>query len=148
MNMDLRLYNTLTGKVEPLVPEIPPTVRMYACGLTVYNRGHIGNFRTFLATDLLRRTLRYKGYGVKEVMNITDVDDKIIQQAQAAGRDLASFTAEWTATFLEDMATLKMERPEVVPRGPNTTRRWTTPAGRSRPQATPTPPAAPASSGT
>jgi cysteinyl-tRNA synthetase len=114
--MDLRLYNTLTGKVEPLVPEIPPDVRMYACGLTVYNRGHIGNFRTFLATDLLRRTLRYKGYGVKEVMNITDVDDKIIQQAQAAGRDLASFTSEWTATFFEDMATLKMQRPEVVPK--------------------------------
>jgi cysteinyl-tRNA synthetase len=114
--MDLRLHNTLTGRVEPLAPETPPEVRMYVCGLTVYNRGHIGNFRSFVATDLLRRTLRYKGYRVKEVMNITDVDDRIIQQAQAAGRDLASFTAEWIRTFDEDMATLRMERPEVVPR--------------------------------
>jgi cysteinyl-tRNA synthetase len=114
--MDLRLHNTLTGRVDPLVPGSPPDVRMYVCGLTVYNRGHIGNFRSFVAADLLRRTLRYKGYRVTEVMNITDVDDRIIQQARAAGKDLASFTAEWIDTFFDDMATLKMERPEVVPR--------------------------------
>jgi cysteinyl-tRNA synthetase len=114
--MTLHLYNTLSGRVEPFVPERPPEVRMYLCGLTVYSRGHIGNYRTFLLADLLRRTLRYKGFRVKEVMNITDVDDRIIQQAEAAGRDLASFTAEHIATFHEDRATLRMETPEHLPR--------------------------------
>jgi cysteinyl-tRNA synthetase len=89
---------------------------MYVCGLTVYNRGHIGNFRTLVATDLLRRTLRYKGFRVREVMNITDVDDRIIEQATKAGRDLRAFTAEFIRAFEEDMAALRMERPEHVPR--------------------------------
>ena len=79
--MTLRLFNTLTARLEDFTPEKPPEVRMYACGPTVYNRAHLGNFRTFVATDLLRRTLRYKGWRVLEVMNITDVDDRIIQQA-------------------------------------------------------------------
>jgi cysteinyl-tRNA synthetase len=116
MTLDLRLYNTLSGQVEPFRPEQPPEVRMYVCGLTVYNRGHIGNFRTYVATDLLRRTLRYAGYRVKEVMNITDVDDRIIAQAQEAGKDLRSFTGEFIQAFEEDMATLRLERPEHVPR--------------------------------
>ncbi len=116
MTMDLRLHNTLSGRLEPLAPERPPEVRMYVCGLTVYGRGHVGNYRTFLAMDLLRRTLRYKGYQVKEVMNITDVDDRIIQLASTAGADLEAFTAEHIRSFDEDMATLRMERPEVVPR--------------------------------
>ena len=89
---------------------------MYVCGLTVYGRGHIGNYRTFVATDLLRRTLRYKGFRVKHVMNVTDVDDRIIRLAAEAGRDLREFTAAHVASFHEDMATLRMEMPEVVPR--------------------------------
>jgi len=116
MSPELRLFNTLTQTVEPLRPERPPEVRMYLCGLTVYARGHIGNFRSFVAADLLRRTLGYNGYRVIEVMNITDVDDRIITQAQAAGRDLSSFTAPFIRAFEEDMATLRLEKPEHVPR--------------------------------
>jgi cysteinyl-tRNA synthetase len=114
--MALSLHNTLTGRAEPFEPQSPPEVRMYVCGPTVYGRAHIGNFRSFLATDLLRRTLRYKGWRVKEVMNLTDVDDRIIQLAAEAGSDLETFTAGHIRSFEEDMATLGMERPEVVPR--------------------------------
>jgi len=110
------LHNTLTGRTEPFAPALPPQVRMYVCGLTVYGRGHIGNYRSLVATDLLRRTLRYKGWRVKEVMNITDVDDRIIQLGKASGKDLRGFTAEHIRSFDEDSATLRMERPEVVPR--------------------------------
>jgi cysteinyl-tRNA synthetase len=113
---ELRLFNTLTGRVETFAPQNPPDVGMYVCGLTVYNRGHIGNYRSLVASDLLRRTLRYKGYRVKEVINITDVDDRIIQQAQAAGKTLSDFTAEYIRAFDEDMGRLGMERPEVMPR--------------------------------
>ena len=114
--MTLNLYNTLTGKVEPFAPEHPPEVRMYVCGLTVYGRGHIGNYRSMVASDLLRRTLEYKGWRVREVMNITDVDDRIITLAAQAGSDLQSFTAAHIRSFEEDLATMRMERPEVVPR--------------------------------
>jgi len=113
---ELRLFNTLTGRVETFAPLDPPHVGMYVCGLTVYNRGHIGNYRSLVASDLLRRTLRYKGYRVKEVINITDVDDRIIQQAQAAGKTLSEFTADYIRAFDEDMARLGMERPEVMPK--------------------------------
>jgi cysteinyl-tRNA synthetase len=116
MSPDLRLFNTLRQAVVPFEPERPPEVRMYVCGLTVYDRGHIGNFRSFMATDLLRRTLRYKGYRVVEVMNITDVDDRIIVKAQEAGQDLSSFSAAYIRAFEEDMARLRMETPEHVPR--------------------------------
>jgi cysteinyl-tRNA synthetase len=114
--MDIRLYNTLSGRVGPFAPEEGNEVRMYVCGLTVYGRGHIGNYRTFVATDLLRRTLRYKGWRVREVMNITDVDDRIIALASQAGQDLATFTAPHVRTFGEDRAALRMEAPEVLPR--------------------------------
>ncbi|HSB62194.1 MAG TPA: cysteine--tRNA ligase, partial [Vicinamibacteria bacterium] len=114
--MDMRLYNTLTGRVDPLVPVRPGEIGMYVCGVTVYNRGHIGNFRTFVATDLLRRALRYAGYRVTEVMNITDVDDRIIQQAREAGKGLSDFTAEFVRAFQEDADLLGMERPEHMPR--------------------------------
>jgi cysteinyl-tRNA synthetase len=114
--MALSLHDTFTGRREPFAPANPPEVRMYVCGPTVYGRAHIGNFRSFLATDLLRRTLKYKGLRVREVMNITDVDDRIIQLASAAGSDLGSFTAGHVREFDEDMATLGMERPEVMPR--------------------------------
>lgn len=112
----LRLHNTLAGRVDTFTPQDPPRVGMYVCGLTVYGRGHIGNYRTLVTTDLLRRVLRYKGYRVREVMNITDVDDRIIRLAQEAGSDLRSFTAEHIRSFHEDMATLRMEVPEVIPR--------------------------------
>jgi cysteinyl-tRNA synthetase len=114
--MNLRLYNTLTGDIEDVVPAAPPLVKMYVCGLTVYSRGHVGNYRTFVATDLVRRTLRYKGYQVLGVMNITDVDDRIIDLAAKAGVGLDEFTAPHIATYAEDRATLRIETPEHVPR--------------------------------
>jgi cysteinyl-tRNA synthetase len=114
--MTLRLHNTLTGRVEAFVPQRPAEVGMYVCGLTVYGRGHVGNYRTLVATDLLRRTLRYKGYRVIEVMNITDVDDRIIDLAQKAGSDLRAFTESHIVSFWEDTQALRMEKPEFVPR--------------------------------
>jgi cysteinyl-tRNA synthetase len=116
MTREMRLFNTLTGRVDPLEPIRPGEIGMYVCGVTVYNRAHIGNFRTFVATDLLRRALRYQGYRVTEVMNVTDVDDRIIQQAQAAGKRLGDFTAEWIRAYDEDAARLGLERPEHNPR--------------------------------
>jgi cysteinyl-tRNA synthetase len=112
----MRLHNTLTGRVEELRPLAPPRVGMYVCGLTVYSRGHVGNYRTFVGTDLLRRALKYKGYDVYGVMNITDVDDRIIDLASKAGVGLEEFTAAHIATYAEDRATLRIETPEVVPR--------------------------------
>ena len=112
----LHLYNTLSGRIEPFVPEKPPQVRMYVCGPTVYGRAHIGNFRTFVATDVLRRSLTHLGFHIREVMNLTDVEDRIIRFAQEAGTDLAGFTAPHVATFKEDMARLRMEEPEVFPK--------------------------------
>ena len=112
----MNLHNTLTGRVEALAPAQPPELRMYVCGPTVYGRAHIGNFRSFLATDLLRRALRYKGWRVKEVMNVTDVDDKIIRLASQGGTDLRRFTAEHIRSFDEDRTTLRMEQPELLPR--------------------------------
>ncbi len=116
MTHELRLFNTLSGRVETLVPVAPPEVGFYACGPTVYNRAHVGNFRTLVATDVLRRALRHLGYRVREVMNVTDVDDRIIQKAQEAGKDLREFTAQYIRAFEEDMATLRLERPEHMPR--------------------------------
>jgi cysteinyl-tRNA synthetase len=116
MTQELRLFNTLTAEVETLRPISPPEVRFYACGPTVYNRAHVGNFRTFVAVDVLRRTLRHFGYRVREVMNLTDVDDRIIQKAQEARADLRSFTTGYVRAFEEDMAALRIERPEVMPR--------------------------------
>jgi cysteinyl-tRNA synthetase len=112
----MNLHNTLTGRTEPLATGDAREVRMYVCGPTVYGRAHIGNFRSFVATDLLRRTLRYKGWRVKEVMNITDVDDRIIQLATKAGQDLRTFTAEHVRSFDEDRAALRLETPEFLPR--------------------------------
>jgi cysteinyl-tRNA synthetase len=116
MTHELRLFNTLTAKVETLTPLAPPQVAFYACGPTVYNRAHVGNFRSFVATDVLRRTLKRLGYRVHHVMNLTDVDDRIIQKAQEAGKDLEAFTAQYVGAFEEDMATLRLERPEHMPR--------------------------------
>jgi cysteinyl-tRNA synthetase len=114
--MALRLYNTLSARVEDFVPLAPPEVRMYVCGPTVYNRAHIGNFRTFVASDVLRRALKHLGFRVVETMNVTDVEDRIIKFAQDAGKDLRGFTQKWIEAFEEDMGLLRMERPEHFPR--------------------------------
>src|SRR5450631_1725779 len=99
----MRLYNTLTRSEETFVPGPGNTVRMYTCGLTVYARGHIGNFRTFVCVDVLRRTLKYlQGYGMHHVMNFTDVDDRTIAGAQKAGIELRAYTQQFIGTFLED----------------------------------------------
>jgi cysteinyl-tRNA synthetase len=113
----LRLYNTLSRQEEPFAPLRDNTVRMYACGLTVYNRGHIGNFRTYVCLDVLRRTLKYLcGYQVQQVVNYTDVDDKTIAGAQKAGMPLREYTDQWIRAFREDAARLGIETPEELPR--------------------------------
>ena len=112
----LELFNTMSGRLEPLTPEGAPALRMYACGPTVYDYGHIGNFRTFLHVDVLRRFLRQQGVAVDHVMNITDVDDKIIRNALAAGKPIAEYTARYEKAFFEDLDALGIERPEHVPR--------------------------------
>src|SRR5271166_761650 len=112
--MALRLYNTLSGKVEEFHPLDDNRVRMYACGPTVYDYGHIGNFRTFIAVDLLYRFLRQSGYDVRYVMNITDVDDKIIRNSARDGVTVQQYTAKFSEAFLQDSATLNIERPILV----------------------------------
>jgi len=112
--MALRLFNTLSGKVEEFRPLVDNEVRMYACGPTVYDYGHIGNFRTFVAVDLLRRYFRQSGYKVRHVMNITDVDDKIIRNAAQAGVSVQQYTAKYQKAFLEDAATLHIEEAQIV----------------------------------
>jgi cysteinyl-tRNA synthetase len=114
--LPLRLYNTLSGKVEEFIPAADNTVRMYACGPTVYDYAHIGNFRTFVAIDILRRFLRQSGFKLKHVMNITDVDDRIIKNAAAQHKSVQEYTRQYEAAFLEDMRWLNLERPELVVR--------------------------------
>jgi len=109
--MALRLYNTLSGKIEEFHPLQGNEVRMYACGPTVYDYGHIGNFRTFVAVDILRRFLLQSGFSVRHVMNITDVDDKIIRNSAQAGLSVKQYTAKYEKAFLEDSATLNIEQP-------------------------------------
>ena len=110
--MALRFHNTLSQKVEEFAPADGRTVKMYTCGPTVWNYAHIGNFRTFTFVDILRRWLRAHDWKLDHVMNITDVDDRIIQQAMAAGKSLPEYTKAYTAAFLEDAAALRLERPE------------------------------------
>ena len=108
----IELFNTLGGKIEPLAPVGTPALRMYCCGPTVYDYGHIGNFRTFLHVDVLRRFVRQQGIPVDHVMNITDVDDKIIRNAAAAGVPIAVYTARYERAFFEDLDALNIEHPE------------------------------------
>src|SRR5438046_2251573 len=112
--MALRFYNTLTQQVEPFTPLHGNTVKMYTCGPTVYNYVHIGNLRTFTFQDILRRWLRARGYQLDHVMNITDVEDKIIRNAAAAKKTIQEYTAEFSKAFLDDSATLRLERPERI----------------------------------
>jgi len=113
----MHLYNTLTRSEELFEPGAGHTVRMYTCGLTVYARGHIGNFRTFICVDVLRRTLKYLlGYDVRQVMNFTDVDDRTILGAQKAGVNLRAYTDQYIAMFREDARALGLEQVEETPR--------------------------------
>src|SRR6266705_3571037 len=105
--MGLRLYNTLSGKIEAFHPLRGNEVRMYACG-------HIGNFRTFVAVDILRRFLLQSGFSVRHVMNITDVDDKIIRNSAQEGVSVKDYTAKYEKAFLEDSSTLNIEPPVLV----------------------------------
>ena len=112
---EFRLYNTLTRRVEPFAPADGQTVRMYTCGPTVYNPAHLGNFRTFLFEDLLRRAIRLAGWQVEQVMNLTDVDDKIIRKAAATGQTITQVTEPFTALFHQDRKYLRIEDAERYP---------------------------------
>ena len=113
----MRLYNTLTRQPETFEPLRDGTVRMYTCGLTVYARGHIGNFRTFVCVDVLRRTLKYVGgWKMRHVMNFTDVDDKTIAGAQREGKGLREYTDQYVEAFRDDAAKLGIEPVEETPR--------------------------------
>jgi cysteinyl-tRNA synthetase len=112
--MPLRLYNTLTQELEEFRPAHGNTVRMYTCGPTVYNYVHIGNLRTFTFQDILRRWLQYRGFALNHVMNITDVDDKIIAGAAREGKTLHQYTEVYTKAFFEDTAALRLQMPEHI----------------------------------
>ncbi len=112
----LRIYNTLTKRVEEFKPLHGNDVGFYSCGPTVYNFAHIGNFRSFIFYDLIKRYLKFRGYKVKHVMNITDVDDKTIRDSQKEGVSLKEFTELYTRYFLEDLKTLNIELPDVMPK--------------------------------
>ena len=112
--MALELFNTLSGKVEEFHPLEDSLVRMYACGPTVYDYGHIGNFRTFIVVDTLRRFLKQSGFQLKHVMNVTDVDDKIIRNAARDGVSVQEYTKKYRQAFLEDSDALNIQRPELI----------------------------------
>ncbi len=114
--MTIRLLDTLTGETRPLVPLEEGLVRIYSCGPTVYGPAHIGNFRSFLFADLLVRFLRWRGLTVRWVMNITDIDDKIIRGAAAAGMGIGELADRYLSSFLADADALAMTRPDVLPR--------------------------------
>ena len=113
---EIRLHNTLSNTLETLNPVHPGEVRIYTCGPTVYASAHIGNFRTFIFQDILRRFLRSQGYRVLQVMNVTDVDDRIIQSAAAAGLGIREYTEKYIEAFLEDIDALHIEVPEELVR--------------------------------
>ncbi len=113
----LRFFNTLTGRLEEFRPLVEGEVRFYVCGPTVYNYAHIGNFRTMgVFADTLRRYLRYKGFRLTHVMNITDVEDRIIKFSQESGLSLDEYTAKYIEALWEDFDALGCERPDIVPR--------------------------------
>ncbi len=114
--MALSLFNTLSLKVEEFTPSDGRNVRMYSCGPTVYNYAHIGNLRTFTFNDTLRRWLRYRGFVLNHVMNITDVEDKIIRKSMELGIPMREYTLKYEKFFLEDMDTMRMEKPEKIVR--------------------------------
>ena len=109
---EIQLHNTLGGKIEPFVPQKAGEVRMYSCGPTVYDYAHIGNFRTFVFQDILRRFLKSRGFKMTQVMNLTDVDDRIIANAAAAGVGIREYTEKFAQAFFDDCKTLSLEAPE------------------------------------
>ena len=111
----LRFYNTLTRQKDAFQPLKAGEVSLYTCGPTVYNHPHIGNYRAYIFEDLLRRYLKYRGYKVTQVMNLTDVEDKIIRDSQQAGMPLRDFTSLYIRTFFEDLRMLNIEPAEVYP---------------------------------
>ena len=113
---EFRLYNTLTRSVEPFAPADGKTVTIYSCGPTVYNAAHLGNFRTFLFNDLLRRVIRLRGWHVRQVMNLTDVDDKIIKRASEQGKTIREITEPVTEIFFADRDYLRIEKAEHYPK--------------------------------
>ena len=115
-DQEFRLYNTLTRKIEPFTPDDGKTVRIYTCGPTVYKPAHLGNFRTFLFEDLLRRVIELRGWKIFQVMNLTDVDDKIIKSASDQGSTIAKITAPVTEKFHQDRAFLRIQDAELYPK--------------------------------
>src|SRR5438105_3012161 len=109
---EIQLHNTLSGKLESFVPQKPGEVRIYTCGPTVYDYAHIGNYRTFVFQDMLRRFLKLRGFQLIHVMNLTDVDDRIIANAAAAGKDIRGYTEKFLQAFFDDCKTLSIESPE------------------------------------
>ncbi len=109
---EIRLHNTLSGKTEPFVPQTPGEVKMYTCGPTVYDYAHIGNFRTFIFQDILRRFLKFRGFKMNHVMNLTDVDDRIIANAAAAKVGIREYTEKYAQAFFDDCKTLNVQAPE------------------------------------
>jgi len=112
----LRLHNTMSGQLEEFAPIEPGQVRMYTCGPTVHDYSHIGNFRTFLFEDLLRRVLLQQGYRVTQVMNLTDVEDRIIKKSAEHGQTIDEFTEQYIEAFFQDLDTLRIQRAEHYPR--------------------------------
>jgi cysteinyl-tRNA synthetase len=113
---EIQFHNTLTDRTEPFVPLVPGEVRAYTCGPTVYDFAHIGNFRTFVFQDVLRRYLKSRGYRVIQVMNLTDVDDRIIQKSAAAGVSIRDYTEKYIQAYLDDRRALNLEPPEYIAR--------------------------------
>src|SRR6202158_2286522 len=111
-----RFHNTMSGETEPFIPLVPGEVRAYTCGPTVYDFAHIGNFRTFVFQDILRRYLKSRGFRVIQVMNLTDVDDRIIQKAAAAGVSIRDYTDKYIQAYLDDRLALNLEPPEHIAR--------------------------------
>jgi cysteinyl-tRNA synthetase len=109
---EIQLHNTLTGKTENFVPQKAGEVRMYTCGPTVYDYAHIGNYRTFVFQDILRRFLKLRGFKLNHVMNLTDVDDRIIANAATAGKSIRDYTEKFVQAFFDDCKTLSIEAPE------------------------------------
>src|SRR5438067_5371704 len=112
----LRIHNTLSGQLEEVRPLVDGEIKFYYCGPTVWDYGHIGNFRSAIAADVLRRYLKFKGLRVTQAMNITDVDDRIITKAQESGKTIDDYTQKYIEAFWEDFDALGCERPEVAPR--------------------------------
>jgi cysteinyl-tRNA synthetase len=113
---EIQFHDTMSGRMEPFVPLVPGEVSCYTCGPTVYDFAHIGNWRTFVFGDLVRRCLEFKGYTVRHVMNITDVEDKIIKRVREAGTSLREFTSQFESAFFKDLETLNCRMPHLTPR--------------------------------